>query len=171
MSDESFLREFQYLMKFNIGILGDTHGDHVSIEAALKKLGPLDALIHVGDYYRDGEALAHTLHIPVIAVVGNCDARRQPDRELIELAGKRIFVTHGHLQGVKQGTVSLVREARLRQANVVLFGHTHVPAAFSQHGILFVNPGSTHAGRKGKGRACALLVVTGTEVEVTHFSL
>ncbi|MBT9133549.1 MAG: Phosphodiesterase YfcE [Firmicutes bacterium] len=168
---KAFTSEVQGLTKFNIGVLGDTHGDHVSIEAALKKLGPLDALIHVGDYYRDGEALAHTLHIPVIAVVGNCDARRQPDREWIELAGKRFFVTHGHLQGVKQGTVSLMREARLHQASVVVFGHTHVPAAFSRQGILFVNPGSTHAGRKGKGRACALLVVTGTEMAVTHFSL
>ncbi len=156
---------------YRIGVVGDTHGDYVSMEAALGKLGPLDALIHVGDFYRDGEALANTLPIPVIAVVGNCDARPKPDREVVELAGKRFFITHGHLQGVKQGAENLKREARLHRANVVVFGHTHMPAVFSHLGILFVNPGSTHAGRKGAARSCALLVVTGTEIDATLFSL
>jgi len=156
---------------YRLGILGDTHGDRVSIDIALEKLGLMDALIHVGDYFRDGEALAETLGIPIIGVVGNCDARRQPDRELIELAGKRFFVTHGHLQGVKQGAGNLAREAKLHKADVAVFGHTHVPAVFRQQGILFVNPGSTHVGRKGTARSCALLVVAGGELHVSHFSL
>ena len=156
---------------YRIGVLGDTHGDQPSIEAALEILGPMDALIHVGDYYRDGEALAHALRIPVIGVVGNCDVRRQPNRELLELGGKRFFITHGHLQGVKQGTENLKREARLHRAEVVAFGHTHVPGVFEHLGILFVNPGSTHVGRKGKARTCALLTITGAEVAVAHFPL
>jgi putative phosphoesterase len=156
---------------YRCGILGDTHGDQASIEAALQKLGCVEAIIHVGDHYRDGEALAHKLGIPVIAVVGNCDARRQPARELIELGGKRFFVTHGHLQGVKLGVGNLVHEAKLHRADIAVFGHTHVPTVFSQQGILFVNPGSTHAGRKGTARSCALLVIAGGEVHVSHFSL
>jgi putative phosphoesterase len=156
---------------YRLGILGDTHGDQASIESALQKLGNIEAMIHVGDHYRDAEALAHRLGIPVVAVVGNCDARRQPERELIELGGKRFFVTHGHLQGVKQGVGNLVREAKLYRADIAVFGHTHVPTVSSQQGILLINPGSTHAGRKGAARSCALLVITKEEVHVSHFSL
>jgi len=156
---------------YRIGVLSDTHGDLLSIESALTRLGSLDALVHAGDYYRDGERLALKLPIPVIAVVGNCDARRHPLEEIVELAGKKFFVTHGHLYGVKNGTQNLVREARRRRADVVVFGHTHVPVLFSELGMVFVNPGSTHSGRRGAAPACSLIIITGTQVDVAHFSL
>lgn len=157
--------------EFRIGVLSDSHGDFRSIERALGTLGRLDALIHAGDYYRDSERLTRLLDIPVIGVVGNCDAQRQPQDELIELAGQRFFVTHGHHYGVKTGTESVVKEARRRRAEVVVFGHTHVPVMFVRHSIVFLNPGSTHEGRNGAGPSCALVKLHGAQIEAAFFTL
>lgn len=156
---------------FRIGVLSDSHGDFDSIEAALEQLGRIDALIHAGDYYRDGERLTRLLDIPVIGVVGNCDPLRHPADELFELAGQRFFVTHGHHYGVKAGTQGIVQEARHRRADVAVFGHTHVPVMFVRHGIVFINPGSTHEGRKGAGPSCALIRIVGSHIEAAFFTL
>jgi predicted phosphodiesterase len=50
---------------------------------------------------------------------------RYAEEEMITLAGVRILLTHGHRQGVKYGLGAAVAYAEGRQADVLVFGHTH----------------------------------------------
>ena len=141
-----------------IGIMGDTHGDILSIQQAVSAAGPVEFWLHTGDFYRDSLILAAISSVSVIAVAGNCDGRTEakPD-EFVEVAGFRLLLTHGHRYGVKND-LSELREWALRyEADVVVFGHTHQPFIGSESGLLFFNPGSPAMPRRGRSRTCGVL--------------
>lgn len=53
---------------------------------------------------------------------------RLPREEEFNLEGHHIFITHGHAYYVSMGEAHLQEEARRRGADIVMYGHTHVPA-------------------------------------------
>lgn len=123
-------------------IFSDSHGRLDHARKALQEAGPVDLLLHAGDFYRDALTLAAESSLPVIAVPGNCDgAVAGPAEELFELAGHRVLMTHGHLNGVDR-MGSLLQKAKENEAEAVVFGHTHIPQSVTRDGILFFNPGS-----------------------------
>ncbi len=54
--------------------------------------------------------------------------------------------THGHKYGVKSGRGRLYQAAVEKEAQLVLFGHTHEAEEFTMEGIRFFNPGSVGRG-------------------------
>lgn len=81
------------------------------------------------------------------AVRGNCDLGGIfPMECVLRIAGKQIFMTHGHCYSIKTGLESLLAQGHKKRADVVLFGHTHRRLIEWQDGILLANPGSI-AGR------------------------
>ena len=44
-------------------------------------------------------------------------------------------------------------------ANVVLFGHTHVPLCLEEEGVLYLNPGSLTSPRGGSHASYAILEI------------
>ncbi len=103
-----------------------------------------DYIIHLGDLERDAFELGRLFpNLPLCSVPGNCDVMPKGEKRLVfELAGKRFFVTHGHIYHVKTGLQSLVNNALAAGADLCLFGHTHVPLFRETHGLLLINPGS-----------------------------
>ena len=108
-----------------------------------------DAIIHLGDHYSDGEALAELYpHIPLHQVAGNCDMGRCPinARQMLcyTIGGVMIYMCHGHNEHVKQNGVSgLVAAARRYGAQAALYGHTHrMDCHREEDGLLVMNPGS-----------------------------
>ncbi|RKO67706.1 metallophosphoesterase [Desulfofundulus salinus] len=151
-----------------VGVVSDTHGRVDRAIKLLNQLEPLDLLLHAGDYYRDGQLLAEALNVPVRAVAGNCDFQTGgPGEEVLELAGKKVFLTHGHLYHVHFSLQKLLYRALELQADVVVFGHTHVRYCNVHEGILFFNPGSIHDPRGEHGPGCGLLVIDGREVKAS----
>ena len=130
--------------KCRILVISDTHGRNSSLlKDLLIKEAPFDMLIHCGDV--ESDIFSYTgsnSSYAVYAVDGNCDYNRYPKELLIEAAGHRIFVTHGHNYNVRYSNDKLYAAARARQADVVLFGHTHVPEVEEKNGIFLMNPGS-----------------------------
>ena len=60
---------------------------------------------------------------------------------MVEVAGHRIFLTHGHLFNVRLDTGMLAEAARTTGADIVVYGHTHI--ALVEHGdVTVLNPGS-----------------------------
>lgn len=105
-------------------------------------------MIHLGDYFDDGQTIQEeNSQIPMYQVPGNCDRYRCPVRAqeiLVEtIGGVRFYMTHGHLHGVKSGTYSLIRDAREAKVSVVLYGHTHCPDCRYENGLWILNPGSS----------------------------
>ncbi|MBP7332472.1 MAG: metallophosphoesterase [Firmicutes bacterium] len=123
-------------------VFSDSHGRLDYARRALKEAGPVELLLHAGDFYRDALALAGASSLPVIAVTGNCDgADAGPAEELFELAGHKLLITHGHLNGGTR-TGSLLHKAKEYGAEAVISGHTHISQVITMDGILFFNPGS-----------------------------
>lgn len=88
-----------------------------------------------------------------------------PEFQEITIAGKKIFLTHGHRYGVYYGIKELRAEAISRDCDVVLYGHTHVPNAqqsqVSKDGrkktLEILNPGSCSQGRGGMANTFAII--------------
>lgn len=146
------------IIREKIAIVGDTHGRIEEIKQELKKLS-VDHFLYTGDFYGDAKRLAHYLGISFDGVLGNCDPPNPEAQEerVIDWAGKRIFMVHGHQYGVKTSLNRLYYRAAELQANIVLFGHTHMPVAEFIEDILFINPGSPSRPRGGAKPSFALL--------------
>lgn len=143
-----------------IGIISDTHGDIAGAVKAMKELGSLDFIIHLGDYADDGLAIEKAVGIEVIGVKGNCDFHSTlPEDRLLTIDDKKVFITHGHRYDVKWNYHKLFYKGLEVEADVVLFGHTHVAARFIEEGILVMNPGSSSQPRGHHEKTYGLLEI------------
>lgn len=128
-------------------VLSDSHSGMSFMRRCVDSVQP-DAMIHLGDYYEDGKTLASDYpNIPIHQVPGNCDRYRVPQwiaqTLCCEVCGVNLFMTHGHLHGVKSGTELLLEDARRHKAQAVLYGHTHVAQCTQEaDGLWVLNPGS-----------------------------
>lgn len=93
-------------------VLSDSHSLLRIMRSAVQAVKP-DAIIHLGDYFDDGEVIREeNMHIPFHSVPGNCDKYRmyQPRAEILSYAvcGVRLYMTHGHNHHVKSGLYGLL---------------------------------------------------------------
>lgn len=124
-------------------IVSDTHKRHKSLDQVLEKTGPLDMLIHLGDTEGGEDYIEAVSGCPVHIVAGNNDFFSDLEREEEFFVGRyRVFITHGHRYGVTMGTERLEEEARSRNADIVMYGHTHRPDLNIKKDITILNPGS-----------------------------
>lgn len=144
-------------------VLSDSHGDSATILRAIRKERP-DMIVHLGDGAREIPSLLASFpesNLPLCSVRGNCDFGADcPDEELLELCGKRIFLTHGHLYGVKSGLGRLLQKGMEVKADLVLFGHTHVAAITQSGSVRLMNPGSVY-GNRGKDKSYGIVDLDG----------
>ena len=91
----------------------------------------------------------------VFCVRGNCEAEVDQmvlpfpvmaDYCLLEQAGHVIFATHGHRYNLENPPL-------LRAGDVLLHGHTHVPARDGSLGFWYVNPGSVSLPKEASPRS------------------
>lgn len=127
-------------------VVSDSHGSIQGIRDAVFLEQP-DYLIHLGDYCGDlNEIRTENPMLPMISVRGNCDLyETEQSIRIAEYCGVRILMTHGHLYGVKNGLLRLELAAREKEAEVVLFGHTHQAYCEKSGGLWIMNPGSCGA--------------------------
>lgn len=124
-------------------ILSDSHGNTQALVDAVFDENP-QLILHLGDHEKDCKKLREVFpQISLRAVRGNCDLHpREPEYDEFVVENKRVFMTHGHLYGVKTGLDSILNTAMSRGADILLFGHTHIPYQKTAEGLLAVNPGS-----------------------------
>lgn len=133
-------------------VLSDSHASLRFMRQCVAYVKP-DAVIHLGDYYDDGEALAEeNPSIVFHQVPGNCDKYRcspfAPRILNYTVGGVKLYMTHGHNHQVKSTLVLLLADARKSKSQAVLYGHTHVADCHQEaDGLWVLNPGSCgHAG-------------------------
>lgn len=128
-------------------VLSDSHSA-LSFMRKLIGLVKPNAVIHLGDHYDDGEVMSEEFpDITFHQVCGNCDRYRCPPfaREFLcyPVCGVNLYMTHGHIHGVKTGLYRLLKDARDCGAQAVLYGHTHIPDSHQEDdGLWVLNPGS-----------------------------
>lgn len=143
-------------------LMSDTHGRDGNVERVLEKEKAFEYIIHCGDVEGREDYIRRKTPGPCCIVAGNCDYYGSlPDSAAFELEGHRIFVTHGHRQGVSMGREGLLRAARQNHADIVCFGHIHRPVFEQQEGIWLCNPGSlTYPRQEGHCPSYMLLEIT-----------
>ena len=125
-------------------VLSDSHRETDYLRLAVKKENP-DAVVHLGDHAWDADELEREYPIlPLCRVKGNCDfgESRYPEKWLIHWEGVKLLAVHGHKQSVKSGLLQLKYTALEAGAQIVLFGHTHMPFCAEQDGLWMLNPGA-----------------------------
>lgn len=150
-------------------VFSDSHASLSFMRRCIEVTSP-DAVIHLGDYYNDGQTMLEEFpQIPFHQVPGNCDMHRgwipDPEVRLIELGGVRILMTHGHRHGVKMSLHRLLADARAANVQAVLYGHTHIAHCEREDGLWILNPGAASWGGSaglisthlGKIVSCVLL--------------
>ncbi len=112
----------------DIVVVSDTHGrrDRLAEVMARTEAG---VLLFLGDGLGDLTVVDES-RVTLRAVRGNCDWFRASDLPLsrVEIfGGVRIFMTHGHAFSVKSSIENAVAAAAAAEADVLLYGHTHLP--------------------------------------------
>lgn len=119
-----------------IGVISDTHG--LVREEAMRKLRGVALIIHAGDIGSPRVLAALEAICPVEAVCGNVDkgawAHSLPERVLVEVQGRRIYVIHN----LKKLDVDPV----VNKFDIVISGHSHKPKCEEVNSVLYLNPGS-----------------------------
>ena len=150
-------------------VLSDSHGNVGNMIRAVEQVQP-DRVLHLGDCQRDLTALEGEFPaLPMEGVPGNCDwgSCDQPER-LLEMGGVRIFMLHGHTRNVKSSTMSALYAAKEYGAQVLLFGHTHVPLVDNDGTLLTLNPGA--AGDR-LHPTCGILTIDNRHADVRTLAL
>ena len=130
-----------------IGIVSDSHGSTRAIDRMLSHPAAegVALWLHAGDITPDAEYLAMVTEgkAKVRYVAGNSDWPEPGARydDVVEAAGHRIFLTHGHMYGVRFTTKMLCDAAGESGCDIAVYGHTHVAEISTGH-ITVLNPGS-----------------------------
>ena len=137
-------------------VMSDSHGSTSNMLDAVDLESP-NMILHLGDNERDCSAIISAYpHIQLRKVRGNCDRfSAELDMDEFVIEGKRFFMTHGHLHGVKSWKTNVIEAAVNRNADILLFGHTHVPHYSVKNNLIVVNPGNIGEG----GRTYAVLEI------------
>ena len=123
-------------------IMSDSHQNIDNMRYAAKQTNP-DAIMHLGDHISDAQKLQQMLPDTLVYMVkGKCDPHGSGEDELfLTIENVKIFMTHGHIYGVKRGFSALTQRARQIGADIALFGHTHRAALYQEYGMWIMCPG------------------------------
>ena len=155
----------------------DSHGNSLGIRRALNMHPDAEVVFFLGDGLSDAENFIMDKSRMWIAVRGNCDHSDLlgdtivKKTDSITLNGRRIFLTHGDLYGVKYGLDGIKKLAVDHNADLVLFGHTHTPLEkyipTDEGGYYLFNPGSVGGGY-GARSSYGVINITDSGILLSH---
>ena len=156
-------------------IASDIHGSAYYCRLLLDAFGreQADRLLILGDLLYHGPRnplpegyapmeVAHMLNSVsdrIICVHGNCDAEVDQmvldfpittERVIIPVGSRAIFALHGHINGEDDPPL-------LNEGDILLHGHTHIPAYEDRGSFIYCNPGSVSLPKGGSSRGYMLL--------------
>ena len=149
-----------------IAVISDTHmprGGRRLPDACVERIAAADLLLHAGDFstvevLRELEAIGP----PVLGVHGNVDSadlrRLLPEERIVDAEGARIAMLHD--AGPRTGRLERMRRRFGDRAEVVVFGHSHLPLhEEAPHGFQIFNPGSPTERRRAPTHTMGLIHV------------
>ncbi|SJZ36126.1 phosphodiesterase [Anaerorhabdus furcosa] len=151
-------------------VFSDIHGSLEAAQFIQKKFleGKVDKILCLGDFLYHGPrndlpedynpkevfGILNLMKDHILAVRGNCDS--EVDQMVLEfpmmsdnyefmLGDKKVCLTHGHLNIPD------------KKFDVILSGHTHIPVAEREEGVVYCNPGSISIPKGGYDKSYGVL--------------
>lgn len=141
-------------------LVSDNHSLKGPLEYVREKYAGYDYFLHCGD-----SELPKYLLSGFAAVSGNNDRYGEfPMNMVIEIEGRRIYLTHGHRDFFMGRLDMLAARAKKLDCDTVCFGHTHIPCDIMENGIHLLNPGSIWHNRDGSAPSFMLLEIDAQSV-------
>lgn len=159
-------------------VISDLHGSYEAAKVAIEQFHErnCDAILCLGDVLYHGPRN----HLPndydpkqvidllnqeashIIAVRGNCDA--EVDQMVLDfpllsttntflLGSRAVVMSHGHVYGRDHLPT-------LKEGDIFLSGHTHIPTCDNENEIYLLNPGSSALPKEGHPKTYAVLEET-----------
>jgi uncharacterized protein len=149
----------------HVVVVSDTHAPRFwkrCPPAVADRLEGADLILHAGDVCIPEVLDELAAFAPVRVVLGNNDgpevaAWGAPETLELELDGLRVGMIHD--AGPKEGRLARMRR-RFPAADLVIFGHSHIPLDAADDRLRILNPGSPTDKRRQPHRTLAELTIT-----------
>ncbi|WP_227396694.1 metallophosphoesterase [Jeotgalibacillus aurantiacus] len=150
-------------------VVSDNHGDRTILQSVKDVWrNQVDWMFHAGDSELPFESEEMD---GFEKVRGNCDFDvMYPEEHVVDTGHLKVFITHGHLFGIKSSLNRIRYRAEETEANIILFGHSHMLGAELVEGRLYLNPGSIRLPRDRNEPTYAVISIEGSEVEVDFYT-
>lgn len=147
-----------------IFVISDTHGNIDRVCKVYTKLltqGPIDLIIHCGDFYADAVQIEQRIGVPVTKVKGNCDGLcGEESYAVVSTEYGNLLVTHGHMEMVNFSQQNLYYRALELDCRAAIYGHTHQAVFTEAGGVYLFNPGSLTRPRDGSAGTFGLIITS-----------
>ncbi len=148
-----------------VAVLSDTHSPRFwkgCPPAVAAHLAGADLILHAGDVCTADVLDELSAFAPVRVVLGNNDgpdvaAWGAPETLEIEIGGLDVAMIHD--SGPRDGRIDRMRR-RFPNADLVVFGHSHIPLTEVADGLRIFNPGSPTDKRRQPYRTVGELTIT-----------
>ncbi|MEA2465321.1 MAG: uncharacterized protein QOJ98_3068, partial [Acidobacteriota bacterium] len=151
-----------------IGVVADTHG---RVHPALAELfAGVDHIVHAGDIGGEHVLAALRELAPVTSVDGNNDQATGEEIVRTKLGTLRLLLTH-ILPRPHKLAPRVVASLREEPADVVVFGHSHLPHNEVVDGVRYFNPASAGPRRFSYPVSAGFLEKKGREWHAVHVAL
>ncbi|MBL7117405.1 MAG: metallophosphoesterase family protein [Candidatus Syntrophoarchaeum sp.] len=152
-------------------VLSDTHAEDLADlpERILEDLEKADLIIHAGDYISKNllEQLRELGDLKGVHGNMDCDEvkRELPDKDIFEVRGFKIGITHPSEGGSPVGLKSRAESKLGEYLDLIIYGHSHKPVNKRAGNTIYFNPGSATGAFPARYKTYGILRIE-DEIEV-----
>ena len=152
-------------------IVSDTHRSNANFLKVVERTGPLDMVIHCGDVEGSELLISKAAGCPVEMVQGNNDFFSELPKEKEFMIGQyKVWLTHGHNYYIAMNSEMIKQEARIREVDIVMCGHTHKPVVDIGNNLTLINPGSISYPRQ-ENRKPSYIIMENDHAGEAHYTI
>lgn len=133
-------------------VFSDSHGNEENMMRVLMQ-NQMDTslVLYAGDGIDDIQNVMFSFPKISFEIVGGnreeylyslFDYKQVQYESLIQLDNHKILLTHGHKYNVKSSEYTILKYAQSKGADIIVYGHTHIPVANIIDSTYILNPGS-----------------------------
>lgn len=159
-------------------VLSDSHGDGDTLLRIVEAhQAEIDGLIFLGDGAEEIVELSYIYpDLPIYSVTGNNDRIQRggrvsfPLERVVEIMGRRIYLTHGHITDYHDVAEVVIARARSESASIALHGHLHIPNRLDIDDVVLLSPGSIRYPRGGSESSYMIITISDTQLDVQKYA-